>query len=92
MPGYEEEFDRVDFQVEELENVGNFKAWSRLSVIGCIRELQEPLPSERHTGQCYVDFFFKVVEAQEWRFVCQQVQQRCQIWWKTRRFFEKLQG
>ena len=57
IPGYDEEFDGVDFQVEELENVGNFKAWSRLSVIGCIRDLQEPLPSERHTGQCYVDFF-----------------------------------
>ena len=51
--------DGVDFQVEELENVGNFKPWSRLSVIGCIRELQEPLPSERHTGQCYVDFFLQ---------------------------------
>jgi hypothetical protein len=59
IPGYDEEFDGVDFQVEELENVGNFKAWSRLSVIGCIRELQQPLPSERHTGQCYVDFFLQ---------------------------------
>ena len=59
MPGYDEEFDGADFQVEELENVGNFKAWSRLSVIGCIRDLQEPLPSERHTGQCYVDFFLQ---------------------------------
>ena len=39
--------------------MGNFKAWTRLSVIGCIRELQEPLPSERHTGQCYVDFFLQ---------------------------------
>ena len=57
--GYEEEFDGVDFQVEEVENIGNFKAWSRLSVIGCIRELQEPLPSERVTGQCYVDFFLQ---------------------------------
>ena len=56
-PGYDEEFNGVDFQVEEVENVGNFKAWSRLSVIGCIRELQQPLPSERNTGQCYVDFF-----------------------------------
>ena len=59
MPGHDEEFDGVDFQVEELENVGNFKAWTRLSVIGCIRELQEPLPSERNTGQCYVDFFLQ---------------------------------
>ena len=59
IPGYDEEFDGVDFQVEELENVGNFKAWSRLSVIGCIRELQDPLPSERHMGQCYVDFFLQ---------------------------------
>lgn len=39
--------------------MGNFKAWSRLSVIGCIRELQDPLPSERHMGQCYVDFFLQ---------------------------------
>ena len=39
--------------------MGNFKAWTRLSVIGCIRELQEPLPSERNTGQCYVDFYLQ---------------------------------
>ena len=39
--------------------MGNFKPWSRLSVMGCIRDLQEPLPSERHTGQCYVDFFLQ---------------------------------
>ena len=57
--GHEEEFDEVDFQVEEVENIGNFKAWTRLSVIGCIRELQEPLPSERVTGQFYVDFFLQ---------------------------------
>ena len=43
MPEYDEEFNDVDFKIEELENVGNFKSWSRLSVIGCIRELQEPL-------------------------------------------------
>ena len=54
-----DEFEGVDFQVEELENVGNFKAWSRLSVIGCIRELQEPLPSERNTGQLDVAFFLR---------------------------------
>ena len=57
--GYEEEFDGVDFQVEEVENIGNFKAWIRLFVIGCIRGLQEPLPSERVTGQFYVDFFLQ---------------------------------
>ena len=57
--GHEDEFDEVDFQVEEVENIGNFKAWTRLSVIGCIRELQEPLPSERVTGQFYVDFFLQ---------------------------------
>ena len=28
-------------------------------MIGCIRELQEPLPSEHVTGQCYVDFFLQ---------------------------------
>jgi hypothetical protein len=57
IPDHDEEFDGVDFQVEELENVGTFKAWTRLSVVGCIRELQEALPSERTAGQCYVDFF-----------------------------------
>ena len=57
--GYEEEFENVDFKVEALENVGTFKAWSRLSVIGCIRELQEPTASERHSGQCYVDFLLQ---------------------------------
>ena len=43
MPEYDEEFKGVDFQVEEFENVGNFKSWSHFSVIGCIREFQEPL-------------------------------------------------
>ena len=59
IPGYEEEFDEVDFQVEEFENVGNFKSWSCMSVIGCIRELQEPLLSERHMGRCYIDFYLQ---------------------------------
>jgi hypothetical protein len=31
-PDNDEDFDGVDFQVEELENVGTFKAWTRLSV------------------------------------------------------------
>ena len=28
-------------------------------MIGCTREVQEPLPSERVTGQFYVDFFLQ---------------------------------
>ena len=53
------QFSDVDFKLTLFHMIGTLKAWSRLSVQGCLHSLEVAQASERTMGQSYFDCFLQ---------------------------------